>query len=141
MSSYIVPGLGHMRYETQSSSNTRSIRTIVYGSSFIGATSYAIYQKTQSSKWNSRHIAADNFRDANFNLAEANSHHKKFIIGSAISAGIFLANITHLKLLEIRNRKATDSDSVPRTGVNTNIETGYFQFQLNNNGLGLVYNF
>lgn len=132
-SNYVVPGLGHMKFEYQGNRNSRYLRTVVYGGSFLGAGAYATYHKLQSNKWNSRHVDSERFRDAQFNLAKANTHHKQFIIGTAVAAGVFIANIAHLKILEISNRNAIKSDDVPRIG--------YWQLELNENGAGLVYNF
>jgi len=134
MVDYIIPGLGHKKFAPISGNKSGGfLRTIFYGGGFVGSLSYATYHKIQSNKFYNLHIDAEKFRKSRLNLKQSNHHHKRFIVGSAVTVGFFVANIAHLKILELRNRRAFLQDDNPKVG--------YIETRFTNDGIGLVYNF
>lgn len=134
MVDYIIPGLGHNKFAPISGNKSGGfLRTLFYSGGFFGSLSYTTYHKIQSNRFNNLHLDAEEFRNSRLNLDQANHHHKRFIVGSAVTVGFFVANIAHLKILELRNRRAFLQDDNPKVG--------YIETRFTNDGIGLVYNF
>lgn len=93
---YAFPGYGHIRYGLND--NTRLLKTITYGSIFIGSSTFAIISKIKSEKSYSLHKAATSFRNANREYEIANSNHKRFVVGTGIAVGTLIANAIHLNI-------------------------------------------
>ncbi len=114
---YALPGYGHIRYGLND--NTRLLKTITYGSLFIGSSTFAIISKIKSEKSYSLHKDASTFRSANREYERANRNHKKFVVSTGIAVGTLIANAIHLnfshkkqinKINQAKKNKGISSD-------------------------------
>lgn len=90
----VLPGYGHMRYGLKK--NERIIKTIGYSGIFLSATIFATYNKIASNNAYRNHISSTTFRDSKLEYNVSNKFHKKYIIGTGIAIGSFLANGVHI---------------------------------------------
>ena len=89
-----LPGYGHMRYGLNK--NARIIKTIGYSSIFISSSIFATYNKIASNNAYRNHISSTTFRESKVEYNVANKFHRKYIIGTGIAVGSFLANSVHI---------------------------------------------
>ena len=90
----MLPGYGHMRYGLNK--NARIIKTIGYSSIFISSSIFATYNKIASNNAYRNHISSTTFRESKVEYNVANKFHRKYIIGTGIAVGSFLANGVHI---------------------------------------------
>lgn len=100
-SDYLIVGKGHLK-RGHSNRTIRNGVAILYSSTFLASTGFAIFNKLQSNKFYNKHKSAETIRLSNSSYNKANSHHKLFLISTATAITIFGIQYTHLR---IKNKK------------------------------------
>jgi hypothetical protein len=125
---FMLPGIGHQKFGRNR--HARNTRTVVYGALFVSGLTYTVVNKIQSDRYYRDHRTTTLIRELDRSYEKANSHHKRFIVGAAFTAAVWIVNAAHLLELQYKNTRGADS---PVTTVTLNTENGP--------GLSLVYTF
>ncbi len=102
-SDYLIVGKGHLKRGHPNSTIRNSI-AVLYGTSFLASSGYAIYSKLQSNKFYNNHKSAETLRISDANYNRANKHHKHFLISTGLAVAIFGTQYAHLKINNNRQK-------------------------------------